>query len=34
MAPITRSVVGRANERSLRRLADVLVDNEEEEKAR
>ena len=31
MAPITRSVVGRANERSLRRLVDLLADNEEED---
>jgi hypothetical protein len=27
ITPITRSVVGRANERSLRRLVDVLADN-------
>lgn len=28
MAPITRSVVGRANDRALRRLVDVLTDKE------
>jgi uncharacterized protein YndB with AHSA1/START domain len=30
-APITRSVVGRANARALRRLVDVLADNAKEE---
>ncbi len=31
MAPITRSVVSRANAKALRRLVDVLVDREKEE---
>jgi hypothetical protein len=31
MAPITRAVVGRANETALRRLADVLANNAKEE---
>src|SRR5581483_6930175 len=30
-APISRTVVGRANAKALRRLADVLADNEKEE---
>ncbi len=31
MAPITRSVVARANEKALRRLVNVLADREKEE---